>query len=125
MNKPSAVRAVPSPKASASSRRLMVALYAVAVFLYWIALYLYMPTLPTYIQTKSDNLALVGVVLSMYGLWQAVVRLPLGIAANWLGWRKPFIILGFALAGLGAWLMGVADGANELIIGRAITGLVA
>jgi MFS family permease len=104
MKKSPAVRAAPSP--GASSRRLMITLYAIAVFLYWIALYLYMPTLPTYAQSKSDNLALVGVVLSMYGLWQAIIRLPLGIAADWLGWRKPFIIVGLALAGLGAWAMG-------------------
>jgi MFS family permease len=103
----------------------MITLYAMAVFLYWIALYLYMPTLPTYAQSKSDNLALVGVVLSMYGLWQAIIRLPLGITADWLGRRKPFIIVGFALVGLGAWTMGVAGGVNGLIIGRAITGLAA
>jgi MFS family permease len=103
----------------------MITLYAIAVFLYWIALYLYVPTLPTYAQSKSDNLALVGVVLSMYGLWQAIIRLPLGIAADWLGWRKPFIIVGFALAGLGAWTMGAAEGVNGLIIGRAVTGLAA
>jgi MFS family permease len=125
MNKSPAVRAAPSSKAGASSRRLMITLYSIAVFLYWIALYLYMPTLPTYAQSKNDNLALVGVVLSMYGLWQAIIRLPLGITADWLGRRKPFIIVGFALVGLGAWTMGVAGGVNGLIIGRAITGLAA
>jgi MFS family permease len=103
----------------------MIMLYAIAVFLYWIALYLYVPTLPTYVQSKSDNLALVGVVLSMYGLWQAIIRLPLGIAADWLGWRKPFIIVGLALAGLGAWIMGTTEGVNGLIVGRTITGLAA
>jgi len=114
-----------SPTAKASSRRLLVGLYAVAVFLYWIALYLYVPTLPQYVQSKSDNLALVGVVLSMYGLWQAVIRLPLGIAADWLGWRKPFIVAGFVLVGVGAWAMGVAGDTTGLIVGRSITGLAA
>jgi MFS family permease len=125
MKKSLAVRAAPSPTAGTTSRRLMITLYAIAVFLYWMALYLYMPTLPTYVQSKSDNLALVGIVLSMYGLWQAIIRLPLGIAADWLGRRKPFIVVGFALAGLGAWIMGAADGANGLIVGRAVTGLAA
>ena len=125
MKESPAVRAARSPTASAGGRRLMITLYAIAVFLYWIALYLYVPTLPTYAQSKSDNLALVGVILSMYGLWQAIIRLPLGIAADWLGWRKPFIIVGFALAGLGAWTMGAAEGVNGLIIGRAVTGLAA
>ena len=125
MNESPTVRPSPSPKAGTSSRRLVITLYVMAVFLYWMALYLYVPTLPTYVQSKSDNLALVGVVLSMYGLWQAIIRLPLGIAADWLGWRKPFIVVGFALAGLGAWTMGTAEGVNGLIVGRAITGLAA
>jgi DHA1 family multidrug resistance protein-like MFS transporter len=109
----------------ASSRRLMIALYAAAAFLYWVALYLYVPTLPTYAQSKSDSLALVGMVLSQYGLWQAIIRLPLGIVSDWLGWRRPFIVAGFVLVGLGALIMGLASGANGLIVGRAITGLAA
>jgi MFS family permease len=125
MNKRSAGLVAHSPTTSISRRRLTIALYAMAVFLYWMALYLYVPTLPTYAESKSDNLALVGVVLSMYGLWQAIIRLPLGISADWLGWRKPFIIVGFVLAGLGAWTMGVAEDVNGLIVGRAVTGLAA
>lgn len=100
-------------------------LVALAAFLYWMALYLYMPTLPTYVQSKSSNLALVGIVLAQYGLWQAIVRLPLGIAADWVGWRKPFIVGGCMLAGLGALAMGLANGVNGLLVGRAITGLAA
>ena len=96
-----------------------------AVFLYWAALYFYMPTLPTYVETKADSLAMVGVVLSMYGLWQAIIRLPLGIVSDWTGRRKPFIVGGFALAGLGAWIMGTSDQVNGLLVGRAITGLAA
>jgi MFS family permease len=103
----------------------MAGLYASVAFLYWVSLYLYVPTLPTYIQSKSESLTLVGLVLSMYGLWQAIIRLPLGIAADWLGWRKPFILVGLALAGLGAWIMGNAGGAGQLLAGRAVTGLAA
>ena len=110
---------------SARSRSLIIKLYVAAVLLYWIALYLYVPTLPTYVESKSDNLAMVGVVLSMYGLWQALIRLPLGIVSDWVGRRKPFILVGFLLAGLGAATMGLADDVTGLLIGRAITGLAA
>jgi predicted MFS family arabinose efflux permease len=61
----------------------------------------------------------------MYGLWQALVRLPLGVATDWLGWRKPFIVVGLGLAGLGAVIMAKANGAGGLIVGRAVTGLAA
>jgi len=115
-----------APAAIATDRRkLTICVYAVAVFFYWASLYLYMPTLPVYVQSKSESLALVGVVLSMYGLWQALVRLPLGIAADWLGWRKPFIIVGLALSGIGAVTMALASDVSGLTVGRAITGLAA
>jgi len=100
-------------------------MYAITAFLYWMGLYLYVPTLPTYVLSKSENLAMVGIVLSAYGLWQAIIRLPLGIAADWLGRRKPFIIVGLALVGLGAWIMGTAETVTSLAVGRAITGLAA
>jgi MFS family permease len=61
----------------------------------------------------------------MYGLWQALIRLPLGIAADWLGRRKPFILIGFALTALGAWWMGASGTVSGLLVGRSVTGLAA
>jgi MFS family permease len=107
------------------NRRLSIALTALVGFLYWLGLYIYVPTLPTYIQTKTDNLAMVGTILSMYGLWQGIIRLPLGIAADWLGRRKPFIIGCIFLLGVGTFVLGTAQNANGLLIGRIITGLAA
>jgi MFS family permease len=105
--------------------RLGFAVYAVMVVLFWAALYLYVPTLPVYVHLKISDLAVVGAVLSMYGLWQAVARLPVGLAADWLGRRKPFIIFGPIMAILGAWVMGHATGGTGLFLGRGITGLAA
>src|SRR5512136_1498192 len=100
-----------------ASRKLTIGLYSAAVFLFWMSQYIYLPTLPTYVQSKANDLAIVGVVLSMFGLWQAVIRLPLGIAADWLGWRKPFILIGLGLSCLGAWMMGTAETVSDLTLG--------
>jgi len=108
-----------------NSRRGLIALYLAAVVFYWAAMYFYVPTLSSYIKTKTNDLALVGIVMAQYGLWQAVARFPLGIAADWIGRRKPFIIAGFALAGLGALWMGLTNSVSGLLIGRALTGLAA
>jgi MFS family permease len=67
----------------------------------------------------------VGVILAQYGLWQAIIRLPVGIATDWLGRRKPFIVGGLILVGSGAAVMGLARGWQGLLVGRAITGLAA
>lgn len=93
--------------------------------LYWVSLYLYVPTLPVYTQTLTSKMSLVGVVLAQYGLWQAVIRLPLGIASDRIGLRKPFIYMGLLLAAFGAWLMGRAETIHGVLIGRAITGVSA
>lgn len=108
-----------------SNRKTFIIFYAIAVALYWMSLYFYVPTLSVYAQTKVESLALVGTILSMYGLWQAIIRLPLGIVTDILGRRKPFIFAGFALAALGAWLMATAQSGQHLLIGRAVTGLAA
>jgi MFS family permease len=108
-----------------SADRRLIALYLAAVVLFWAALYAYVPTLSVYVESKATNLAMVGVVLSMYGLWQALVRFPLGVVADWIGRRKPFIIGGFAFAALGSFLMAVSGGIPGLIVGRAFTGFAA
>jgi len=105
-----------------TNRKAAIGLYALAVFFFWGSQYIYLPALPTYVQSKVSDLSLVGFVLSMYGLWQALVRIPLGIAADWLGWRKPFLVIGVALGGLGAWMLGTSNDLPGLTLGRAITG---
>ena len=110
---------------SRDDRRVTIALYALAVCLFCGGQYIYVPTLPPYVQSKTANLALVGFVLSMYGFWQAAVRVPLGIAADWVGWYKPFVSVGLMLSGIGALTLGTATGVEGLAAGRAMTGISA
>jgi MFS family permease len=124
MQPSSATTAISQTKASAN-RRVLIGVYIVVVFLYWMGLYMYSPTLPNYVKTRTSDLAMVGTVLSMYGLWQAIVRLPVGIVEDWIGRRKPFLIGGLALVGIGALVLGTASSINGMLIGRAITGMAA
>jgi MFS family permease len=119
------VETASAPAEAAPRRTAQIVLVSAAVALYWSSLYLYVPTLSNYVEGIIHDLRLVGVVSSMYGLWQAVVRLPLGIAADWVGRRKPFIVMGFVLSALGAWLMMTSESYAGLAGGRAVTGLAA
>ncbi|MGE5603429.1 MAG: MFS transporter [Nitrososphaerales archaeon] len=109
----------------AGRRRVAIFLYGSVAFLYWASLYTYVPTLPTYAATLTPDLVLIGTILSMYGLWQALARLPVGIASDWLGRRKPFIAGGLALSAFGALVMAGARTPQALLVGRSITGLSA
>jgi MFS family permease len=106
-------------------RTALIPVFLVIVFLYWLALYLYVPTLPLYIQGKTSDLALVGTALSMYGLWQLISRLPLGICLDWVGRSKPFILVWLLLAALGDWMLGSAASIGSATVGRAVIGVAA
>ncbi len=114
-----------TPVAAVRSRRLALTLLTIIILRYWFALYVYVPTLPNYVKSKTADLVIVGSVLSMYGLWQGLIRFPMGLGADALGRRRPFIIAGLLLAGLGAWIMAHAAGVAGLFLGRATTGLAA
>jgi MFS family permease len=95
----------------------------IVTFLFWCALYIYVPTLPTYIKTKTDQLSMVGLVISMYGLFVAFSRLPMGIFGDLLGRGKPLIVICFLIASAGAIMMGRGNALFTLAAGRALTGI--
>jgi MFS family permease len=106
-------------------RKIKIILVLVTVSLFWISLYAYIPTLPIYVQSKIENLSTVGFVLATFGIWQIVIRLPLGIASDRVGRRKPFIMVGLVLSGVGAWIMGMSKSASGLAVGRSLSGIAA
>lgn len=97
---------------TASDRKRLAAFYGLIVSLFWTSQYLFVPALPQYLRERTSSLSAVGVVLSMYGLWQAVVRLPLGIAMDRLPRAKPFIIAGSMLTGAAALFLGLMVSVN-------------
>jgi DHA1 family multidrug resistance protein-like MFS transporter len=109
----------------AEARRSPIVLFLVVTFLFWVTLYLYVPTLPTYVKARSSQLSTVGLVLSMYGLFMAAARLPMGILGDVLGWGKPLIAVGVLFAAAGAFVMGRGSSLGALAAGRALTGVSA
>ena len=106
------------------NRGRIATLFAAAV-LYFVALYAYVPSLPAYIAQRTSSLAAVGGVLSMYGLWMAVLRIPLGIVTDVTGRYKPYLIGGVLAAGVGAAVMAFGGSIGTLALGRALTGAAA
>ena len=102
---------------------IIKALVLASVFLFWFSHYVYLPTLPQYVLLNTGTLTKVGIVLAMYGLWQAVIRLPIGIITDNIGHRKSFILVGIVLAGAGALVLGLGETFAELTLGRSLVGL--
>ena len=69
----------------------------------------------------GGDATLVGLALGIYGLVQAMLQLPLGMASDRVG-RKPVIVAGLLVFALGSFVAALADSMTVVIIGRALQG---
>ncbi len=105
--------------------RIHIVAFFGASVLYFVSLYVYVPILPAFIAERTSNLTAVGVVLSMYGLWTAVSRMPLGILSDATGRKKLYLVGGTLMSGVGALVMAFGTSVGTMALGRALTGLAA
>ncbi|MCK8517278.1 MFS transporter [Methylonatrum kenyense] len=64
---------------------------------------------------------LIGLAIGVYGLTQAVLQIPMGLASDRFG-RKPVILAGLLVFVLGSVIAALADHIVGVIIGRALQG---
>ena len=69
----------------------------------------------------TDDLALLGVALGIYGLTQACLQIPFGVLSDRFG-RKPLILLGLLIFIVGSMIAATAETVTGLIVGRALQG---
>ena len=69
----------------------------------------------------GDDPAMVGLAMGMYGLTQAFLQLPLGMASDRFG-RKRVIVLGLLVFAAGSLVAALADSLMGLLLGRALQG---
>ncbi len=64
----------------------------------------------------------IGLAIGIYGLVQAGLQIPLGMASDRFG-RKPIIVIGMILFALGSFVAGASDDLFWITLGRAVQGL--
>jgi MFS family permease len=69
----------------------------------------------------GDDLSAIGMAMGVYGLVQAVLQIPFGMAADRFG-RKRVIYLGLALLAVGSIVGAMATSVGGLALGRALQG---
>ncbi|UOF93622.1 MAG: MFS transporter [Bordetella sp.] len=86
-------------------------------------LFLLLPvfTIAIYKLPGSDSPFLVGLAVGIYGLMQAIMQIPFGLASDYLGRRKT-VAIGLLLFIIGSSICALAENVLWLTIGRTIQG---
>ena len=108
---------------SMSAAELKAALSLASVFfLRMLPLFMILPVLSlsenTYMYATPQ---LLGLALGIYGLTQAGLQIPFGMLSDRWG-RKPIIVLGLIIFGIGSLIAATADSVHGLLVGRALQG---
>lgn len=86
-------------------------------------LFMIMPVFALYGQHLTGFSPLwVGVAIGAYGLTQALLQIPMGLLSDKIG-RKPVILGGLLIFGLGSLVAAMADNIYLVVIGRALQGM--
>ncbi|RZJ04166.1 MAG: MFS transporter, partial [Haliea sp.] len=67
----------------------------------------------------GDDPARVGLAMGIYGLTQALLQIPFGMASDRIG-RKRVVVAGLVVFALGSFVAAMATDLNGLLIGRAL-----
>src|SRR5690606_24540666 len=89
-----------------------------------LGLFLLTPVFAVVAQTLpgGNDAARVGLALGAYGLTQAVMQIPLGMASDRWG-RRPVIVFGMLLFIIGGVICALAKNVDWVLVGRIIQGL--
>ncbi|MDP2327177.1 MAG: MFS transporter [Dehalococcoidia bacterium] len=96
---------------------------AAATFLFWLSLYFYVPFLPLRAQDLGASNTMLGAVVASYAIAQVGLRIPIGVAADALGRRKPFAVIALVASALGALWLALSPNPWSLFAARAVTGI--
>ncbi len=106
---------------SAGERRAAAALAGIFSFR-MLGLFMILPVFALYAQhLEGVTPALMGMAIGIYGLTQAALQIPFGMASDHWG-RKRVIAVGLLLFAVGSMIAASADTITGVIIGRAVQG---
>ena len=111
----SPVKMTPFERRAASS---LASIYALRM----LGLFMILPVFALYAEhLEGVTPLLVGIAIGVYGLTQALLQIPFGMASDRVG-RKPVIAVGLLIFAVGSVVAAMADSIHGVIIGRALQG---
>ena len=105
-----------------AKERTAIAFLTFIMALRMLGLFMLLPIFALYTnQIPFATPVLIGIALGIYGLLQACFQIPFGMISDHIG-RKPVIMAGLVLLGIGSILSALSHSIYGIIIGRALQG---
>ncbi len=99
-----------------------VVITSLIIALRLLGIFLILPIFSTYaINYPGATLSLAGIAFGTYALAQSLLQIPFGWASDRFG-RKPILLIGLFLLGIGSIICGMAENINQLILARILQG---
>lgn len=97
--------------------------YLIAIALFWFAQYIYIPLQVNFLSRQGVSSTLIGLVVSVYGLTQMLIRFPLGIYADRKANNHQLVFLGALLSGIASLFRVIFPTFWGFFIGNALSGV--
>lgn len=98
-------------------------LLSIAIVLFWFAQYVYIPYQTPYLTLIQTSTAFIGIIIGTYGISQMLLRLPVGLLADYRNKHKVLMILGAFSSGIASLFRIVLNNGTGFFIANLFSGL--
>lgn len=97
--------------------------FIIIIILFWFAQYVYVPYQTPFLAAINVASSFIGIVVGAYGFSQMLLRIPLGMLADWHLNHKLLITLGTLLAGLASIMRVLFPSGIGFLLGNIFSGI--
>lgn len=95
----------------------------IAVIFFWFAQYVYIPYQTPYLTMIQISTSFIGIIIGTYGISQMVLRLPVGLLADYRNKHKMIMLIGALSSGCASLFRIIFNNGIGFLIGNLFSGL--
>lgn len=95
----------------------------IAVIFFWFAQYVYIPYQTPYLTMIQTSTSFIGIIIGTYGISQMVLRLPVGLLADYRNKHKMIMLIGALSSGCASLFRIIFNNGIGFLIGNLFSGL--